>query len=92
MLVQGNAANASRQPASVIAEVVGGLSTRLNRTKARRGQAHHRDKASERCPYRLAGAQNSQIWIACVLIIIVPTSDHNGGSVCVIVLHLCHSA
>ena len=45
--------------------------------QSRRGQAHHRDKASDRCPYRLAGAQNSQIWIARVLISIVPTSVQN---------------
>ena len=64
----------------MIAKVAGGLSTRLNRTKARHGQAHHRDKASDPCPYRLASAQNSQIWIARVLISIVPTSDQNGGS------------
>ena len=38
------------------------------------GQANHRGKASGRGPYRLAGAQNSQIWIARVLISIVLTS------------------
>jgi hypothetical protein len=37
-------------------------------------------QASDRCPYRLAGAQNSQICIARVLISIVPTSGQNGGS------------
>ena len=67
----------------MIAKVAGGLSARLNRTKARHGQAHHRDKASDRCPHRLAGAQNSQIWIARVLISIAPTSAQNGGSVSV---------
>ena len=47
MLVQGNAVTPAA-PASVIAEVADGLSTRLNRTKARRGKAHQRDKASDR--------------------------------------------
>ena len=51
----------------------------LAQGNAATGQAHHRGKASGRGPYRLAAAQNSQIWIARVLISIALTSQRNGG-------------
>jgi hypothetical protein len=58
--------------------VAGRLSTRLNRTKARRVRRiiETRPAAAVRI-----GSQDSQIWIARVLISIVPTSDQNGGNV-----------
>jgi hypothetical protein len=45
------------------------------------GSGGPRKQASDPRPRRLEGAQNSQIWMALVLIGIMPMSAHNGGNV-----------
>ena len=42
-------------------------------------------KASDPCPHRLAGAQNSPIWTASVMIGLEPAAAHNGGSMRVVI-------